>query len=225
MKIVRGAAALLGCSAGLLVPTANAVAGLKPEPAPPSAPSLRPDPAPHPQPASRTPTSTSTSTSTSMSSSSSAGTGTSTKSAVPPATATLPTASSPAGALRAIASPAGDQRAVGRHTKHGSQPPPSVREQPRPLPAAVLRRVLGLPASLLGHTGIADIGRATVTRSASGESTLLLLGGLALVLLVLGETTMLAVIGRGVGLGLRLRARPANRDVDRPGHRMPRHGR
>jgi hypothetical protein len=63
-----------------------------------------------------------------------------------------------------------------------------------------LRRIGAFPAFLLHRTSIPAIAAPPVAASASPESTFLLAGGLALVVLVLGETTFLTLVGRRIGV-------------------------
>ena len=71
-----------------------------------------------------------------------------------------------------------------------------------PASAAVIRRLAGVSAYVLGRGS-----RSLVTESASDGSKLLLVGGLALVVLVVAETTLLALLGPRLGLALGLRRR------------------
>jgi hypothetical protein len=155
----------------------RALAGPKPEPAPPPpAPALHPDPAPSAQP---TPSSSSRSVPTVQRS---------LPVAITPATQTVPSS----GAAAARPSAPG----VHKTLRHRVATSTAGRSHTR---SATLHRVVRLPGFVFRRASLGAIsGQAAVT-SGSRESRLLLLGGLALVLLVIGETTFLALAGASLG--------------------------
>jgi hypothetical protein len=152
--------------------------GPTPEPAPPPASPLHPDPAPGAQQA---PKRSSGSTPTVQSSQPAVITPT-TQAVAPPARATV----QPAATLAHKAqSPARrTARTSGRsHTR-----------------SAAVNRFVRLPGLVLDRTSFRAIGGQVTVASTSRESRLLLIGGLALVLLVIGETTFLALARARLGL-------------------------
>jgi len=167
--------------------------GPRPEPAPPPpAPALQPDPAPSAQPK-HSGSSGSTSTSTSSSPSFQA--------AVTPSPQAV--APSPPAAVR----PAGTETAPARK----QQTRRVVATSKRPHKGSTVNRLVRFPGLLLARTPIRAISGQAVTASTSRGSRLLLAGGLALVLLVIAETTFLALAGARLGF----------RPVRLPRHRKP----
>jgi hypothetical protein len=63
-----------------------------------------------------------------------------------------------------------------------------------------VNRFVRLPGLVLDRTSFRAIGGQVAVASTSRESRLLLIGGLALVLLVIGETTFLALARARLGL-------------------------
>ena len=188
---LRAAMLALGLCVGVFGGLAGGAlaAGPGPEPAPsPPAPGLHPDPAPSAQPA---PSSSSSSSSRSVSTVNRA-----LPVVVAPTTAAVtpppPVAAKPAGA-----------NSVARATV--GKPPRRVagRSHMRPASGHRFARLAGL---LFDRASLRAIGGQAAAASGSRESRLLLAGGLALVLLVIGETTFLALAG--ARLGFRPNRRP-----------------
>jgi hypothetical protein len=112
-------------------------------------------------------------------------------------------------------------------TQAAVAPPPAAVRPAAPAPkrsshtGSAVHRFVRLPGLLLGRATFRTIGGQAAAASTSHESRLLLTGGLALVLLVLGETTFLALAG--ARLGLRPSGRP--RRLERRGFSgVPRRG-
>lgn len=167
--------------------------GPTPEPAPPPpAPALQPDPAPSAQPKS---SASSSSTSNSRSTSPS----------FPAAVTPTPQAVAPP--PPAAVRPAATATAPAR--KHQTRR--IVSTPNRPHKGSAVNRVVRFPGLLFARTPFRAISGQAVTASTSRGSRLLLAGGLALVLLVIGETTFLALAGARLGF----------RPVRLPRHRKP----
>ena len=102
-------------------------------------------------------------------------------------------------------------------------PPTSRRTTPNPshtLSPSALRRIGAFPAFLLHRTSIRAIATPPVTASVSPESTFLLAGGLALVVLVLGEMTFLTLVGRRIGVRPSRRPKQVYWEADGPIRRV-----
>ena len=177
-------AAVLGALAGGAL-----AASPGPEPAPPPAPALHPDPAPSAQPA---PRSSSTSSSRTVSS-----INRSFPAVVAPATETV-TLPSPVAAKPADAKPVTPAK-VRKSPRRGAS-----RSHTR---SASVHHLVRLPGLLFDRASLRAIGGQAAAASGSRESRLLLAGGLALVLLVIGETTFLALAGARLGFQLPPRPR------------------
>jgi hypothetical protein len=149
--------------------------GPGPEPAPPPPPALQPDPAPSAQPK---PSGSSTSKSTPQTSFPAAVAPTPQAVASPPPAVVRPAATAPARKQQA--------RRIVSTPNHSRK-------------ASTVHRVMRLPGLILDRTSLRAIGGQATAASTSRESRLLLAGGLALVLLVIGETTFLALAGARLG--------------------------
>jgi len=185
LTLVLGAALLFG-SAG------QALATPKPEPAPRQpASGLRPDPAPAAQAPS------------SASSSASAPT---VQSPIPALAAPTPAAvSPPAPAQSSSVSPAAST------TAHKTQKPRGAVTKHLAHTTSAVHRFVRLPGLLFESASFQAIGNEAASASASRSSRMLLAGGLALALLVIGETTFLALAGAKLGFRPRRRPRRAYR--------------
>jgi hypothetical protein len=151
-------------------------AGPGPEPAPPAPPpALHPDPAPSAQP---TPSGSSSSTSTPQSSFPATVTP-STQAVAPPPPAAFPPAATTRKQTRRIVSTSNR----------------------RPHKGSAVNRAVRFPGLIFARTPFRAIGGQVADASTSRESRLLLAGGFALVLLVIGETTFLALAGARLGFG------------------------
>ena len=151
--------------------------GPGPEPAPPPPPALQPDPAPSAQPK---PSGSSTSTSTPQSSFPAAVAPTPQAVAPPPPAAVRPAATATAAARK-------------QQTRR------IVSTANRPHKNSAVNRVRRFPGLIFARTPFRAIGGQAAAASTSRESRLLLAGGLALVLLVIGESTFLALAGARLG--------------------------
>ncbi len=104
------------------------------------------------------------------------------------------------------------------------QGPPTIRrttQNPsRTLSPSALRRIGAFPAFLFQRTSIRAIAAPPVPESVSPESTFLLAGGLALVVLVLGETTFLMIVGRRIGVRPSRRPKQVYWEADGPIRRV-----
>jgi hypothetical protein len=128
----------------------------------------------------------------------------------PPATAPSHTtvSSSVKPALPTFSPPARTRATkVSRPVKKVSRPVTKVpraavhkQKSDRSLSPAALRFGGALPAFLLGRSSKSPIGAQQVTESAQPGRTFLLAGGLALVVLVLGETTLLMLVRTRIGV-------------------------
>ena len=179
MTALRSATVALGlCVAVLAGFEGRALAdGPGPEPAPPPPPALQPDPAPNAQPK---PSGSSTSTSTPQTSFPAAVVPTPQAVASPPPAAVRPAATATAPARK-------------QQTRR------IVSTSSRLHKSSAVNRVMRFPGLLFARTPFRAISGQAVTASTSRESRLLLVGGLALVLLVIGETTFLALAGARLG--------------------------
>jgi hypothetical protein len=177
LTALRSATVALGlCVAVLAGFEGRALAdGPGPEPAPPPPPALQPDPAPSAQPK---PGGSSTSTSTPQTSFPAAVAPTPQSVASPPPAAVRPTATAPA---------------------RKQQTRRIVSTSSRPHKSSAVNRVMRFPGLIFARTPFRAISGQEVAASTSRESRLLLVGGLALVLLVIGETTFLALAGARLG--------------------------
>jgi cytoskeletal protein RodZ len=135
---------------------------------------LQPDPAPSAQPK---PSGSSTSTSTQ----------TSFRAAV------APTPQSVAPPPPATVRPAATAPARKQQTRRIASTPKRARK------SSTVHRFMHLPGLILDRTSVRAISGQATAASTSRESRLLLAGGLALVLLVIGETTFLALAGARLG--------------------------
>ena len=212
MTLLRFLAVVGLLSVGLLaVLCGEATAqGPKPEPAPATFHSLRPDPAPSARPAQ---TVSSASSSTSQSSAPAQAP------AAPPASTSYPTAPPTQSAVSSSTQPAPSSTSGSRASSSRSKGRKSgsrVHKTSQVLShhtSGRLPRLLSVPAFLRAklHLGAAE----AVVKPSSRNTTLLLAGALALVVLVLGETTLLTFARTRIGV-------PTSRQTSRPVRQVPR---
>jgi hypothetical protein len=200
--VPRLVAVVVALSVGLFAGFDREAFAQGPEPAPGSRPlSLRPDPAPSAHPARTV----------------SSGSASARHRSISPA-ATLSTHATVSSSPRV--SPATENARTSAEKQRPRTIRKTTRKRSHSLSQSALRRFGALPAFLLRRPSIGPI-PGPVTESARPESTFLLAGGLALVVLVLGETTFLTLMRIRIGVRPSRRRKQVYRDAEGPIRRIP----